>query len=1143
MVTFILGRSGSGKTELIHKIIRDRGSFRKTLLIVPEQSSFLNEKKLLAALGAKGARDIEVLSFRRLCDFVFEHFGGITDERIDDGCKAVLMSRAIDSCCDSAELLVSSKRRKSALIDPMLTAVNEYKMCLITPEMLTQASKGVSDPQLGAKLRDSAVIYAAYNALLENTYSDPDDDLTRMCAMLDGEDYFADMRICFDSFTGFSAQEMQVIRCILQSADDIYFSLCVPSARAVDNTGIFSEPGETLQTLMRLSRKAGHECRISDETRPGLRYKSDSIAAVEQGVFSGFRSDELQHGKNDGSVCIYEADDIYDEVRYIASRILHLVNDCGYRYSDIEIITRRPELYKNAVDSEFPKYGIPYFLSSSQSLASKPLVRLILAGFEAVRNGYETGAVLRYAGSGLTGLTQDEVFLLENYAYVWSISGKRWRRPFTMPPDDRKRSAEDAARETERIEQARQKLISPLEELEQSLDEAENGAQITEALYGLIESCGARKAFRRSIEAIRKAEGAACAQREASVWDMVMEILSRLHNLMKDDKGKSEHYYELLRLYIKKSSLSEIPRTVNSVTIGTAGAIRSDAPRAVFVPGCVSGEFPARVSSVGIFTDSERRFLRDERSEDERLPLYGSAFDAALKEKFAAYSALSSPAEKLFVSYYTRSASGSPGEPSVIIQELLRCLPDTVIMRSPALTGEDVPPAGQLFTERQGFDRCAALWNESTALSAALRRYYEKSEVYCDRVQALERASDGEAMHLHDLKLARKLYGVPLQLSSTKLNSFADCRFSYFCRFGLHASPLKKASMDSSLFGTAMHYIFEKFLGEGAPGAVSGVSQLLKADEAAISRSVHVYMDMYLDELGSTGERSERFSALCSKVCANAVRVLLRMKQQYSVDIFRPADFELAIGGENADIPALTLELPSGEKIILTGYVDRVDTADIDGERFIRIIDYKTGNTKFSFRNLAGGLNIQMLLYLSAILRNGSTRYGNGTVSLPAGVLYVPSAAVSSVAKSGDEQSKLEAVNEQNTNFKMNGLLLDDVRVISAMNSGLDGQFIPPVMTKSGAFDKRYGSVVTAEQFEKIFEYVDVCVKHMAQELFSGSIEAFPMSGACIYCDFSSVCRFEQGTRTNKLPHLDKEAALKRINEVLSEIEVKKDEQ
>ena len=74
MAYLILGRSGSGKSELLHQYIKEMPEEKNAVLIVPEQSSFQNEKKLLDNLGAKKAKFTEVLSFKRLCNNIFDKY-------------------------------------------------------------------------------------------------------------------------------------------------------------------------------------------------------------------------------------------------------------------------------------------------------------------------------------------------------------------------------------------------------------------------------------------------------------------------------------------------------------------------------------------------------------------------------------------------------------------------------------------------------------------------------------------------------------------------------------------------------------------------------------------------------------------------------------------------------------------------------------------------------------------------------------------------------------------------------------------------------------------------------------------------------------------------------------------------------------
>ena len=1130
MINFILGRSGSGKSEYIYSRIAELEPEEKAVLIVPEQSSFYNEKLLLSRLGEKKAKNTEVLSFRRLCSNILEEYKGRTGQRINDGVKAVLMSMAIEKAPSEGGSLElygktgkGSMKKTMELIEPMLIAVNEYKMCMISPERLFQAAGTVESKVLASKLRDSARIYAAYNAILENSYEDPDDDLIRLYDLLGENSYFAGMTVFIDSFTGFSAQEIKICERIFSQCRNVYISLCCDREILSHDTCIFAESNMTYRTLLRSAKSSGHECRITDlAEQSGRRYKSPALMNVEKWLFSSFRTGQQPEvSENDGAVEIYRAGSVYDEISFAAKRIFELVHEQGYKYNEIELITRNIDEYKSVIRSEFPKYGIPCFMAERESLEGKQLIKMVTTLFDVIHGGFDAESVLRLAKCGFTGLSDYETFELEDYVYIWSIRGDRFRHAFTMSPEGNRSerdNEEELTKAIERIESIRQKLMKPLIAFETEVHSAYDGAQITKAVYNYIETAGCRIHFRAFISDVREKEGEAKAEREADVWDKLMGIMDKLYSLLGGIRMDSRAYLDLLRIYIRKTPIGDIPQTVNSITVGIAGSIRSEAPRAVIAIGCNEGEFPPQPSAVGIFTDSERRFLREESPEDQRLPLYESIFGNSLKEKYNVYAALSAPSEKLIVSFHTQNISGSSCEPSVIISELKTLLPGIEFISSEY--GKE-----KLYTERQSFDLCSADWNENTSLSASLKEYFLSNDKYKDRADAIMRFSDKTPFVMKEQDKIRRLFGSPLRLSSTKLDQFAACKFAYFCKFGIEVLPLRKASMDGGLYGTAMHYIFERILSENE------IEDFINFSDDKLKTEIRKYLDEYLASIGDTQERSSRFSAICTRIRRNAFKTLRRMRLQFIKDSFRPVDYELRIGAnDSSGIPAYELELPTGDRILVSGFVDRVDTVTVGNNKYIRIIDYKTGSDVFRLGNIANGIKLQMLLYLSAILKNGAEKYSDGLVLLPAGVLYVPSTAKAPTALSGRE-SDIEASGEdENKSFRMRGLLLGEKDILELMESGLAGEFIPASAKKKPPFDlSSKSSVVSQEDFSMIFRYIDNRLKSMGTELYAGNIEAYPEKHACDYCDYKSVCRFEKGDKSRELPNLDSKNAMKII--------------
>ena len=76
MLNFIIGEKGSGKTAAAHRIIgqcAEKGE--SVMLIVPRQFSFESDKSILSLLGPRLASEIEVLSFKRLCDEGIRRYG------------------------------------------------------------------------------------------------------------------------------------------------------------------------------------------------------------------------------------------------------------------------------------------------------------------------------------------------------------------------------------------------------------------------------------------------------------------------------------------------------------------------------------------------------------------------------------------------------------------------------------------------------------------------------------------------------------------------------------------------------------------------------------------------------------------------------------------------------------------------------------------------------------------------------------------------------------------------------------------------------------------------------------------------------------------------------------------------------------
>ena len=95
MLTVLMGRAKTGKSETVLRRVAELGDASRQILLVPEHASHQAEIDLCRACGPTASRHAEVLSFRRLSDRVLSIAGGIAQVTLDAGGRLLTMQKAL----------------------------------------------------------------------------------------------------------------------------------------------------------------------------------------------------------------------------------------------------------------------------------------------------------------------------------------------------------------------------------------------------------------------------------------------------------------------------------------------------------------------------------------------------------------------------------------------------------------------------------------------------------------------------------------------------------------------------------------------------------------------------------------------------------------------------------------------------------------------------------------------------------------------------------------------------------------------------------------------------------------------------------------------------------------------------------------
>lgn len=1104
MLHLILGGSGTGKTWLLREKIKacvEDG--KKAILIVPEQYSFESEKALYRTLGPQKALLVEVLSFTRLCDRIFRELGGLAGEHMSETAKYLLMSVALKELGEGLEVYRRSSA-SAAFVSSMCETIGELKTAGATPEQLQEAASRSTDPDFQEKLGEIALIFQTYQALVAQGYTDPDDLLSKADKLLGEQEFFQSYQVFVDGFMAFMGAEWKLLGRILAQSPEVFVALTCQGLSEPNQTGPLAAACRTANRLVQMAREQGSQVSPPVVLREFRRFENPALAYLAEQL-PLLRPQPLEAAAQGVEAVLCE--DFYDELEWIAARISQLVRE-GWRYREIALICRDLERYLIPLQTVFQRYEIPFFADIREDAQVHPLVSGVLSALEAARTGYASEHVLSLAKNPITGISPLEAAQLENYAFVWNLSGKGWTQPFVNNPDGMEEGfSQEQQERLEQINQTRQKLIEPLERLRKALRDCD-GQGFAAGIFGYLENCGAAENLQASLEGTPPQEAKAFLDKSAQVWDLLIELLDVFGGALARVRQPLPWLIDLFRLSVSTADLGELPQTLDQVVVGTADRIRPNSPRGVFVFGLNEGVFPQWGGTAGVFSQIERDQLKA-----CGVDLLRTAEQSAMFERYFVYFAMTQGSQRLWMTCPMKDMAGTGLTPSTAMEQAERILGLESQESSRLTCGQRVS------NEKTAFDLMTRGWRQATPEQSALRQWYQARDPQGAAV--LEALQIPPAFRMEDRSAAKALFGKNLRISPSRVEEYYNCPFSYFCRSGLGLRPRRRAEFDPLGSGTIIHFVLEKIVKK------YGGQGLWEVDPEALREEIR---QLILENLSARIPDLEgmpaRFKYLFGRLVNTTLRLIQRLALEFKESGFQPVAFELPIR-RGGPVEPLRLVAADGTRVQVEGVVDRVDACQQDGETYVRVVDYKSGRKAFRLSDVYYGLNLQMLIYLFSICEDQK--------SIPAGVLYMPArdAVVSTERDSGEEQVRQERLKQ----LKTSGLLLRDRQVLAAMEPDLEGLFIPVKTKRDGSLTTAgaASALATLEEMGTLRRRVEALLLGIAKHLYKGEIDAAPVDkqdhSPCGWCDYHRICTHEEGDQVRPLAQMDNEEAWDKMKE------------
>ena len=261
-------------------------------------------------------------------------------------------------------------------------------------------------------------------------------------------------------------------------------------------------------------------------------------------------------------------------------------------------------------------------------------------------------------------------------------------------------------------------------------------------------------------------------------------------------------------------------------------------------------------------------------------------------------------------------------------------------------------------------------------------------------------------------------------------------------------------------------------------------------------------------------------------------RTIWALTKQLDKGDFKPKGYEVTFGGVR-ELETSHIQLDDMGKMVLRGKIDRIDTCEDDEHVYVKVIDYKTGNTTFDLGELCYGLQMQLVVYMNAAIEM-SKQDSNGKQVIPAGLFYYR--VKDPIIKRTKEEDIEEAFLKE---LCPDGMVLDMPEVVEHLDKEFEksSQVIPVSKNKGGELSKT-SKVLPKEDFDIISEFANKQVRKVGKQILEGKVDASPFAmgnnNGCKYCPYHAICGFDEkipGYEYRELEVLNAEKAMEVMRE------------
>ncbi len=660
-------------------------------------------------------------------------------------------------------------------------------------------------------------------------------------------------------------------------------------------------------------------------------------------------------GRSPAEIRLFSAIDAEEEVREIVRRILGLVRQDGYRFSEVAVVIHSWDEYWPLMREILGEAEIPYRADESMLSGKSPASESALRLLQLVGGELERWKLVDFISSAPLEIPESWNFSYDPYS-LWiknsASAGMTGEGGWVAESGE---------------------LV---ERLESSTDGDGEGAEAVASAVIMCEVIG-------SIEHAKASMGGEHGWRHYArtftecLEDLFVECedtmltcaaINRLEDLDRISGPVSfDTFSRHVRTVLASSRVKSVPEGASGIKVLRSSRARGLLFRAVFLPGITESALPGRIRQDPFLKDDERVILNRSSGGRVMLSLKGDRLD---EEKLVFELELNSAEEVVVLSYPEREmGTGKELTPSSFLRTVEGYSPDgnhdgcLGFKRLPPRRGSPLPPDPVSIHECRYL--LASGRTGGPSLPPADRFISRGAELVMARWgRRAFTPYDGVFSSGRALEELGKILGEKgRSFSPTSLESYAKCPFSYFLKHILRIESIEEPERLISITPLQRGIIVHELLaGLYRDLEAAGLLPIRERDrERVLDMAREAASCAFSGYLKANPVGLPVFWSWEKGNMMTGVRLMLDEEMRAGED-YVPYSFECGFGALG-DVGGA----PVGLKDCGVFFHGRIDRIDMRSDGRYRVIDYKTGGlNRMKDQDLAGGAALQLPVYLLA---------------------------------------------------------------------------------------------------------------------------------------------------------------------------------